>query len=345
MREHLLRRWTFWITLLALLTALVLTVISHLEVCTTACVEGQKWRILGCKFELFGLIVLPLMIISHILSLKIPIFRTITGLMLAASLGAELWFLYIQIGIVGGLCSICVSIAFAVLVAGLAYFTRFVNETLESRNEGVMQTLTKIVPSMGMMLLGFLFAFMGCSKINPLEAEQATLKDNISFGKPKTPIEVYIFTDWFCPACRRADPEIDKIIPEIQDKAKLYFVDAAVHTQSLNFTPYNLSFMINNKDKYFQIRKALEALADKNNAPSDSDIKETVKPLNVTLKELNYSDVALGVKLFKKLVKQFEVTQTPTIVIVNTNTKKGKKLSGYSEITKDNVMRAIETLQ
>lgn len=338
-------KWMFWIALIALLSGLILTVISSLELCTSACVEGQKWRLFGYKFETFGLIFFPIGLISHILSLRFPLFRTISSLMIASLAGAEVWFLYIQKMVIGGFCPVCVGIALSLFIAALSYAASFFNESFQSSKEGTMQTWTKIFPSTGMVFMGFLIAFLGVAKINPLEAQASTLKDSIAFGKDKGNIEIYVFTDWFCPACRKADPEIDKFVPEVQDTAKVFFVDAAVHPETLNYTPYNLSFMINNKDKYLQIRRALLALADKNKTPCDADIKQAVEPLGVTLKELNYSDVALGVKLFKKLVKQFEISQTPTVVIINSTTKKGKKLTGHSEITKDNALKAIESMQ
>lgn len=337
--------WTFWIGALALLSAIILSLLHSLDLCTSACAEGSKWRFLGLKFETIGLIVLPLILGAHILSLWIPVFRTLTPLAIAGCLGGELWFLYIQKMVIGSFCPICVGIAFSLFIAAAAYATRFFKESFQSRNEDTMHNWTKILPSMSMMIAGFLLAFFGVVKTNPLEAQQQSLKDNIRFGKDSGSIEVYVFTDWFCPACRKADPEIDKMMPDVLQKAKLFFVDAAVHPESLNFTPYNLSFMINNKDKYLEIKKAILNLADTNNSPSEADIKKTVEPIGITLKEVNYSDVASGVKLFKKLVKQFEVTQTPTVVIINMTTKKGKKLTGSAEITKDNVMRAIDSLQ
>jgi protein-disulfide isomerase len=205
--------------------------------------------------------------------------------------------------------------------------------------------IRKIFSPFSALIFGVLFAIFGVSKINPLAAQQQTLKESLFFGKADSPIEVYIFTDWFCPACRKVDPEIDKMLPDVQKNAKVYFIDATVHPESLNFTPYNLSFLVNNKDQYMQIRKAIEGLSEKNKTPSDTDIKNTIKPLGAKLKELSYSDVAVGVKFFKKLVKQFDITQTPTVVVINAETKKGKKFSGSSEITQDNILKGIESLQ
>ena len=338
-------RWIFWIAFLAIFSAIILAFAHSLNFCTTACVEGQNWRFFGFTFDTLGLIFLPFILVSHILSVRIPLFRTITALSIASCIGAETWFIYVQKVYIGGFCPICVGIAFSLCIAGIAIMTRFFKESFQSRNEEPMLRLTKIFPSLSALFIGFFLAFSGVAKINPLESKQLEIKDSISFGKDHSIFEVYVFTDWFCPACRKADAEIEKMMPEVAAKARAFFVDAAAHSDSLNFTPYNLSFMINNKDKYLELRKTLLTLADKNKAPTDSDVKQVVQPLGVNLKELNYSDVAIGVKLFNKLVKQFEMSETPTVVIINAATKKGKKLTGYKEITRDNVLRAIDSLQ
>ena len=43
--------------------------------------------------------------------------------------------------------------------------------------------------------------------------------------------------------------------------------------------------------------------------------------------------------------EKFKIKGTPTMVIINREAKKGKKLTGNKEITKDNALKAIETLK
>jgi uncharacterized membrane protein/thiol-disulfide isomerase/thioredoxin len=332
--------------ILALLVGLIFSVLSHFELCTTSCAEGHKYRLFGLKFEFFGMLFFTVALGGHLLSKKNSLFRTLTALFLAAGVGSEIWFLYVQEMIIGKWCPLCLTIASMVFVTAGLYFFRFIKEMfIDSKQGATMQSISKIFPSIGMMVIGFLIAFLGVAKINPLQAAQNSLKDNILFGNKSSPVEVYIFTDWFCPACKKVESVLEKALPSIEPKAKIFFIDAGVHEQSLNFTPFNLSFMVHNKEKYFQLRQVLEELAKKTETPSDNDVEDAVKPLGIQVKELNYSDVALGVKLFKKLVKQFEIERTPTVVIINLDTKKGKKLYGSSEITEANIHKAIDNLK
>lgn len=194
-------------------------------------------------------------------------------------------------------------------------------------------------------LLGLIVALLGVTKFDPLVAAENEIKDQIAFGDRNSPIEIYIFTDWQCPACRQIEPLMERLTPKLESKAQVVFVDYAIHPESLNFTPYNLSFMINNKDQYFKLRHALEELAERNSDPTEEEVMEVIKPIGAQYKQLNYSDIALGMKYFKRLGTQFGINGTPVVVVVNNTDKRGKKLKGAKEITETNIMQAISSLR
>ena len=54
--------------------------------------------------------------------------------------------------------------------------------------------------------------------------------------------------------------------------------------------------------------------------------------------------MALGLKYFKTLGTEFDINSTPTLVLVNEATKKGKKLYGFAEINEENINKAIDKL-
>jgi len=208
-----------------------------------------------------------------------------------------------------------------------------------------MHKLTQTLCSLTIAVLGFTMAYFGVVKDNQLQAVENHMKESIVFGDKNSPVEVYLFTDWACPACRSLEPAIVKLSPKIMKEAKLTFVDYAIHPETLNYTPYNLAFMVNNKKEYLKLRDALTELSEKNGSPSDEDIQELAHKNGVTLKELNYADVTLANKYYTHLAKEFDIHSTPTMVIVNRNSKKAKKLSGGSEITEENVLDFIHKLK
>lgn len=339
---------TYWISAAALAAACLLTFVSYLQLCSQACAEGHSYRIFGFTFETIGLIMFPITLVIHLLSRFHPAFSLLTGWLLCAMLGGEVVCIYIQKYKIGSWCPVCLSIAAVLTVAGLAYLYEYYKDSkqsLENLDRGpIMINVYKGLTGIGFFLIGFLAAFGGIGKYSPLQAAEESIKERITFGNPKSNIEVYVFTDWSCPACRSIEPMLESISPKIMKVAKLTFVDDPVHPETLNFMPYNLSFMVNNKDKYFQLRNALTELSESTKSPTDEQVNAIAAKLDVKYKQLSYADVALANKYYTHLIKQLDVEGTPTVVIINKDTQKGKKLPGVTKITEENIMKTIKNL-
>jgi thiol-disulfide isomerase/thioredoxin len=331
---------------LAILGGLILTVLSFIELCTSSCVEGHKYRIFLLKFEHFGLIFFSLVALLHLLAWKFTQLNTLNGYILASSVGGELCFLYVQKYLIGSWCPICLGIACSVFIAAAAYACRGVLRIKQQDHNKTKGTFMKHSTfSLITIILGFAVAFVGVTKIDPLEARQESLKESITFGDPTSPVEVYVFTDWFCPLCHEVEPELKKMASSAERNAKVFFIDANIHDESMNFTPYNLSFMIYNKPQYFELRDALHNISKRTKSPTDSVVQSEINRYDVKQKDLNYRDIALATKMFSKLKQQFGVTSTPTVVVINLKTKKGKRISGKSDITEANIQKAINDLK
>jgi len=336
----------FIISTLAILSALTLTLLSFYEFCTTSCSEGHKYRMYNLQFEVFGLIFISIISLTHLIGLKFEGFKTFTRYSLSAAVGAEVCFIYYQKYVIGSWCPVCLGIAAAIGIAGSAYFIDYLIGFKKTYKEGnVMMHFKKGFPSITSLVIGFAVALAGITKVDATMEAQGSLKESIAFGNLSSPIEVYVFTDWFCPACEKMEPIVERAAPKIERQAKLFFIDAYIHDESMNFTPYNLSFMIYNKPEYFKLRHQLAQIAHKTNSPSDSLVERAVAPLGIQVKELNYQDIAVATKMFRKLKQQFAVSSTPSIVIVNLETKKGRKLTGASDITESKIFEAINSLR
>jgi protein-disulfide isomerase len=340
--------FSYWIASFALLAACGLALVSWLQLCAQSCAEGHQYRFCGFTFESVGLTLFPLVTLFHLLSKKIVILSLLTGWMLCAMLGAEVIFIYVQKYKIGSWCPVCLAIAASLLVAALAYLYEYYKDfkrSLENPERGpIMINIYKGLTGIAFFVMGFLIAFTGVGKCSPLQAAENSIKENIAFGDPNSKMEVYVFTDWSCPACRSLEPLFESMAPKVMKVARLTFVDDPVHPETLNFTPYNVSFMIHNKDKYFELRHALTELSQETKAPTDKQVEELAAKLGVTYKQLSYADVALANKFFSHLIKQLDVEGTPTVVIVNKETQKGKKLPGAQKITEAKIMKAIQSL-
>lgn len=187
--------------------------------------------------------------------------------------------------------------------------------------------------------LGSIVAIAGVKK----EAEAAGL--NSYLGKVDSQTTVYFISDWFCPGCRRLEPKIEKIYPVLARQTRIAFVDYPIHPETSNYTPYNLQFLMYEKDKYIQLRHALSELSMKVKAPSNEQVQAAVAPYGVRLRQLNFMDVMTGVKLNESIYRGFGVNATPTVVVANEKTKKRKLLVGDNEITRQAINAAIAAVE
>ena len=188
-------------------------------------------------------------------------------------------------------------------------------------------------------LAGMSITAMGLEKPDAFAAGLSV--KSLSFGDAESSSEVYIITDWFCPACRVAEPEMLKGARKAMQRAKVVFVDYPIHPETFNYIPYNLSFIVREKEKYLQIREAMATLARKTKEPTPEDVQGTVSPLGVKYVPLNYADVLAGMQYFNTLVQKFKVPGTPSVVVLDSRTGKTKTLYGISAITSDNIMKTL----
>ena len=127
--------------------------------------------------------------------------------------------------------------------------------------------------------------------------------------------------------------------------ARVAFVDMPIHADTSNITPYNLQFMIYDKDKYMRLRHVLDELSRTTNNPTPEQVQAAVAPLGITLRPLNFVELMNGVKLFESLFRGFGVKSTPTVVIDNPKTKKRKLLVGSREINRNAIKEAIAEVE
>ena len=328
-----------------LATALVLSALSWWEVCTTACTEGHKYRFLGYQFEQIGMAFFTVALLVYAASFYAKSMGWLLRLMIFGMTGAEFRFFYIQKYLIGQWCPLCVAIAACIGAIALIFIVQFwrdMKRAVHAKNRSTfMECVWKGAGSLSALLIGFIVAFTAVAK----EEHSFAAADSIVFGDKQSPIQVYVFEDWFCPACRKAQPALEKLYPQIMQKAQLIFVDVPIHQDSFNFVPYNLSFLLKNKDKYLLLRHDLQELAEKNSAPTNDDIENLAKKHGAQYSQIGGAQIEQGKTYFKQMTKKFKVENTPTVVVYNPKTNKAKKLVGMSDISKANMLVIIDSMK
>lgn len=324
-----------------LAAGLILSVASALNFCAVdACSEAHKYALLGIPMPFLGIGFFIVAGILYELSTVKTFIKPLFVLLIFCASGAEIAFILIQKFRIQRWCPLCLGVAAAVYFVALVTSFEGVKNMISKVNQRgitMMPLVKKIVTIVLVFTAGFFLAYRGMEKG---DAEESVPK--IFLGKQDSSVEIFIITDWFCPACQKAEQEIEKALPALEKRAKVFFVDVPIHPETLNYTPYNLSFLSYEKNKYMELRKALLGLTKKTKEPTPEDVKGVIARLDVVYKPLSFLDATKGMKFYEAVSREFKVSATPTVVVKDTKTGKVTKLIGIKEINEPSMMKAVD---
>jgi protein-disulfide isomerase len=319
---------------LAVSAGLILSIVSVLKICS-ACSETAAFTIFGMDFGWFGIAYFLMLAALLFIRRWWPGADWLVIALLFAAAGAESRFIWLQKYVIGQWCPVCLWIAASVYFGSAAKLFE-TSLGYNFKGAGMKSRVRLFTVVLAMTAIGLAGAILGVKK----ESEAAEL--DLFLGKAKSPVTVYFVSDWFCPGCRKIEPAIEKMFPEIARSAKVGFVDFPIHKETLNFTPFNLQFLYFEKDKYIPLRRALGELAAKTKNPTPEEVQAAVAPLGVKLRQVNYSDILYGMQANLAVYRGFNVHSTPSVVVTNTKTNKTKILVGDRQISEQAVKAAME---
>jgi len=325
------------ILFLALGAGLVLSVLSALGICSDACSEAASYSIFSVNLGWFGAAFFVMLLLAATVRNRLPWVEELGTLLVFAAAGAEARFIWLQKFVIGAWCPLCLGIAAAVSCAALMLLLeKFV--ALQGSQRKMKLIFKQMLLVTAAFACGLAISLAGVQK----EAESAVIDPYL--GKVESPVTVYFISDWFCPGCREVEPEIERMYPEVAKMARVAFIDYPIHPETANFTPYNLQFMAYEKAKYLKLRRTLAKLATKTKAPSPDQVQAAVAPLGVKMRQINYADVLYISQFNLTTYRGYSIKSTPSVVIVNTRSKRKKVLQGTTEITARAVKSAITEL-
>ena len=325
------------VTYLLLITGLVLALLSWTDLCSFGgCTEAHEYRFYGVSLPLLGTIYFIGLLLLKAVAGRFTVCNDLLLVSLAGGVGAEGVMIHLQKNVINAWCPLCVGIACVVLVLLVVTLVSagYGQRGLSSMNRrGFFSRLLILAIAAA---VGFAVSFTGIKK-----PEAAGI--DATLGRQSAKMEIYLFSDWLCPICIKIEPVIEALYPQLERRAKINFIDKPVHKESMNFVPYHLSFLVNEKGKYLQLRKTLFNLAKINKNPTLEDVKNAIAPLGVTYKQLSFMDVSQMMAKSQALSNEYKVTGTPTLVI--RNGARSKTLVGGRDITADNILKTMKSLE
>jgi protein-disulfide isomerase/uncharacterized membrane protein len=325
------------VTYLLLAAGLVLALLSWTDLCSFGgCTEAHEYRFYGISLPLLGTVYFICLLLLRVAAGRFAPCQELFMVSLAGGAGAEGVMIHLQKYVINAWCPLCLGIAFVLFVLLVITVISVVygKRGLSSMNRRGFFSRVLILAVAA--AAGFAVSFAGIKK-----PEAAGM--DATLGRQSAKMEIYFFSDWLCPICIKTEPVIDAIYPQLEKRAKIYFIDKPVHKESMNFVPYHLSFLVHEKGKYLQLRKALFDLAKINKNPTLEDVKRAIAPLGVTYKQLSFMDVSQMMAKSQALSNEYKVAGTPTLVI--RNGARSKTLVGGRDITAENILKTMKSLE
>jgi len=342
---------------------LILALVSATDLCSGGCSSLSDYRLFGTDFVVGGAAYALLLLLALFVSDRARKHEWIVDLLVAAGLGAEIYFIAIQKLVVKQWCPICLSIAavlvvFACLRGAMAHARRQ-PELYASMTHGkwfiIQAGKTFIV--LTAILAGFMVSIISVGKkqvalsdqakeleavareMNQLENPLAT--QDIWFGDKSKPFEVYFISDWYCGFCRMIEPAVEKVLPELGKHARYTWLEMTIHRESLNISPLALNVLLNDKPNYLKARKALFALTASGQPVSEQQARKALATAKIKALDPNKGKLSILYMDGMSFVQLNKVNQTPSVVIVDTRNGNRKILSGGNEITAANLLKAV----
>lgn len=274
--------------------------------CFGACssLSGAIW---GVDLKYLGILYMGGILLLTLVRKPLP-------LLLSFAFGAGGEIVLIGIQVEGGVyCPFCLIFA-AIVFLGLAlHFDR------------ARKGITALAAVAGLL---FFFLFFSGST-TPAFAAEPTLP---AFGDG--PVEIRVYTDYFCGPCRSEEPEAMTIVAEMVQKnlARVLFIDTPIHRETVLFAGYFLAAL--NADRNGGLRGAIALRAALFEAAAAKIVEKEALESFLKKKKIPFLpfDTAPVFKIFGNYLREDRINATPTFVILG---PKGKQtLTGTAEILK-----------
>jgi len=236
------------------------------------------------------------------------------GRLIALALGGEVFLIGYQV-VNQVFCPYCLGFAATISVLFLLHFRR------------IRRWLTAILIISGFAL--FLLGFTG--QLFPSYAAQSEPRQLLLPSYGEGPVEVRLYTDYFCGPCQALEKQLVNILPGLVEsgKVRLTLVDTPMHKYSGLYAQYFLYALAQRENSFaaaYPIKKLLYKAAEE-----EIYGEEALKHF-LAFSGIEFADIDLMPTLteYSRLIKEDKVNSTPRMVVVNNGGK--ESFSGAQEI-------------
>lgn len=153
-----------------------------------------------------------------------------------------------------------------------------------------------------------------CMLVAPISGSAAEEAESL-FSYGSGPIEVLIFTDYFCSPCRAVEPYLEKALIDLHRLGvKVTFVDKPIYSITPLYSKYFFygAKAANGFDEVLHIRRILFDIAATKAVRSERELMQQLKEHNI---QLMLMEVKPLFDRWAELIERFGVRSTPTCIV------------------------------
>jgi len=294
-------------------TLCILTIIIG-QLCAAKCafIQGD---ILGIDLNIFGMLFYSLLLVSLLVYRKFyPEDWLMKAITAVASIGVGAELILIKFQVENSVyCPKC-------LISGFFFLVMFF---LVARH--LKKWVIILLIAAGLLITSFTFS----GSVIPSYADESYPQ----FGSSTARSEIIVYSDYFCPHCKKIDEQVSTILGKLKDRFAIRFVDVPLHSGSLEYAEVFLYAWFgsgNNLKAAIRARELLFAAAEKKT--DQSGVIALLKSKGISVKPDREKARSIFRGFYNESLKTDKVNATPAVVIV----KGGERMKyvGGKEILK-----------
>jgi uncharacterized membrane protein len=297
-----------------ILPALCILTIVIGQLCASKC-AFIKGDILGIDLNIFGILFYSLLLVSLLVYRKLyPKDWLMKGIAAFASVGVGAELILVKFQVENSVyCPKC-------LISGFFFLVLFF---LVARH--LKKWLIILLIAAGLLFTSFTFN----GSIIPSYGDESYPQ----FGSDKARVEIIVYSDYFCPHCRKIDAQVNTILEKLKDRARIRFVDVPIHQGSLEYAEvflYSWFVSGNSLRTAATVRELLFNAAEKK--MDQAGVVALLKSKGISVKSDREKARSVFRGFYNESIKTDKVNATPAVVIVRGGER--KKYVGGEEIFK-----------
>lgn len=153
------------------------------------------------------------------------------------------------------------------------------------------------------------------------------------FGNPAAPVEIIVYSDYFCPACLSVEEQINRKLLQLKGKTRIRFIDVPMHKESREYAEAFLYAWFgtgNDLEKAVAVRSLLFDAAQAKRTQKEA--LSILKSRGIPFKEDKERAKEVFMNVYNDFLKTDKIKATPTVVVAEGNKRKVYK--GSAEIIK-----------